>query len=122
MQASALVGRVAELGSLGHRLSVRFARLFGQIETANIKQKGQSMIATFLKQRVGSDASDARMAQGAFLVAACVFPALISFWLLTMQLTAWQLLVSMVATASLGFQLLVLSFLCRILRRKNDVA
>ena len=107
---------VAELGSLGHRLSVRFARLFGQIETANIKQKGQSMIATFLKQRVGSDASDARMAEGAFLVAACLFPALISFWLLTMQLTTWQLLVSMVATASLGFQLLVLSFLCRILR------
>ena len=96
--------------------------MFCQIDTVNVEQKGQFMIATFLKQRVGSDASDARMAQGAFLVAACVFPALISFWLLTMQLTAWQLLVSMVATASLGFQLLVLSFLCRILRRKNDAA
>jgi hypothetical protein len=57
-----------------------------------------------------------------FLIAACLFPALVVFWLLTMQLTPWQLLVSMVATASLGFQLLVLSFLCRILRRKKDVA
>jgi hypothetical protein len=96
--------------------------LFGLIETVNVKQKGQFMIATLLKQRVGSSATDARMAEGAFLIAACVFPALISFWLLTMQLTTWQWVVSMVATASLGFQLLVLSFLCRILRRKNDAA
>ena len=96
--------------------------MFGQIDTVNVKQKGQSMITTLLKQRIGSDASDARIAEGAFLVAACVFPALISFWLLTMQLTPWQWVVSMVATASLGFQLLVLSFLCRILRRKNDAA
>src|SRR6266568_3572798 len=101
---------------------VRIASLFGQIETENVKQKVRSMIATLLKQRVGSGASDARMAEGAFLIAACVFPALISFWLLTMQLTPWQWVVSMVATASLGFQLLVLSFLCRILRRKNDAA
>jgi hypothetical protein len=101
---------------------MRIVGLFGQIETVNVKQKGQSMIATLLKWRVGSGASEARMAAGAFLVAACVFPALISFWLLTMQLTPWQLLVSMVATASLGFQLLVLSFLCRILRPKNDAA
>ena len=92
------------------------------VVSANIKQKGQSMIATLFKWRVGSGASEARMAEGAFLVAACVFPALISFWLLTMQLTPWQLLVSMVATASLGFQLLVLSLLCRVLRRKNHVA
>ena len=77
------------------------------------------MIATLLKRRVGSGASDARIAEGAFLVAACVFPALICFWLLTMQLTPWQVLVSMVATASLGFQLLVLSFLCRLLHRKH---
>jgi hypothetical protein len=47
---------------------------------------------------------------------------LVVFWLLTMQLTTWQLLVSMVATASLGFQILVLSFLCRILRQKKDAA
>jgi uncharacterized membrane protein len=80
------------------------------------------MIATLLKQRVGSDTSDARIAEGIFLVAACVFPAFISFWLLTMQLTTWQWVVSMVATASLGFQLLVLSFLCRLLRRSKDVA
>src|SRR5439155_23353409 len=90
-------------------------------EALNVKQKGPSMIATLLKQRIGG-ASEARMAEGAFLVAACVFPALISFWLLTMQLTTWQLLVSMVATASLGFQLLVLSFLCRVLRRKHDAS
>jgi hypothetical protein len=75
---------------------------------------------TTLNQSIGSGATDARIAEKAFLVAACVFPALISFWLMTMQLTPWQLLVSMVATASLGFQLLVLSFLFRILRRKND--
>ena len=80
------------------------------------------MIATLLKQRVGSDGSDTRMAEGAFLIASCVFPALIVFWLLTMQLTTWQWVVSMVAIASLGFQFLVLSFLCRILRRKNDAA
>ena len=80
------------------------------------------MIATLLKRRVGSDASDARMAEGAFLIAACVVPALISFWLLTMQLTTWQWVISMMASAALGFQLLVLSFLCRILRRKNDTA
>jgi hypothetical protein len=79
------------------------------------------MIATLLKWRVGSSATEARVAEGMFLIAACLFPALVVFWLLTMQLTPWQLLVSMVATASLGFQLLVLSFLCRILRRKNDV-
>jgi hypothetical protein len=60
------------------------------------------------------------MAEAAFLVAACVFPALISFWLLTIQLTTWQCIVSMIATASLGFQLLALSFLFRLLRRKND--
>ena len=77
------------------------------------------MIATFRKQKFGSDASDARMAEWAFLIAAFIFPALISFWLLTMQLTMWQCAVSMVATASLGFQLLVLSFICRILRRKT---
>ena len=79
------------------------------------------MIAALLKWRLGSGATEARIAEGIFLVAACVFPALVVFWLLTMPLTAWQL-VSMVATASLGFQLLVLSFLCRVLRRKNDVA
>ena len=80
------------------------------------------MISTLLKQRVGSDAYEARIAAGAFLVAACVLPALMVFWLLTMQLSTWQLVVSMLAAASLGFQLLVLSFLCRILRRKNDGA
>ena len=80
------------------------------------------MIATLLKWRLGFGATEARIAEGIFLVAVCVFPALVVFWLLMMQLTSWQLLVSMVATASLGFQLLVLSFLCRILRRKNDVA
>jgi hypothetical protein len=79
------------------------------------------MMATLLKQRIGSDASDARLAEGAFFIAACAFPALITFWLLTMQLTAWQWVVSMVATTTLGFQLLVLSFLCRILRRKNGL-
>jgi len=92
--------------------------VLGQME-GKIKEKGQSVVATLLKQRVGSGASDARLAEGAFLVAACVFPALICFWLLTMQLTPWQVLVSMVATASLGFQLLVLSFLCRLLHRKH---
>ena len=103
---------------------MRIARRFGQraIESANAKQKDKSMIASLLKQKFGSGASEARMAEGLFLVAACVFPSLICFWLLTMQLTPWQLLVSMVATASLGFQLLVLSFLCRVLRRKTDVA
>lgn len=80
------------------------------------------MIATLLKRRVGSAASDGRVAQIAFLIAACVFPALISFWLLTMQLTTWQVVVSIVVTASLGFQLLVLSFLCRVLCRNKDVA
>jgi hypothetical protein len=80
------------------------------------------MIAQLLKQRVGSDTTDSRMAEGAFLMAACVLPALICFWLLTMQLTPWQWAVSLIATASLGFQLLVLSFLCRFLRRKNDGA
>jgi hypothetical protein len=74
------------------------------------------MIDTMLKQRLGSSATDARIAEKAFLIAACVFPALISFWLLTMQLRPWQWAVSLVATASLGFQLLVLSFLFRILR------
>jgi hypothetical protein len=93
-----------------------------KIETVDIKQKNQFMIATMLKQKIGSDTTDSRMAEDAFLVAACVVPAFISFWLITMQLTPWQLLVSMVATASLGFQLLVLSFLFRILRRKNNVA
>jgi hypothetical protein len=80
------------------------------------------MIATSLKHKIGSDATDSRMAEGAFLVAACVVPALAVFSLLTMQLTPWQLLISIVATASLGFQLLVLSVLFRILRRKNDTA
>jgi hypothetical protein len=89
--------------------------------SANLKQKGQFMIATLLKWRVDSSATEARVAEGMFLIAACLFPALVVFWLLTMQLTPWQLLVSMVATASLGFQLLVLSFLRRILRRKKDV-
>jgi hypothetical protein len=79
------------------------------------------MIDTILKQKVGSDAIDSHIAEVAFLVAACVVPALIVFWLLTMQLTPWQLLVSIVATASLGFQFFVLSFLFRVLRRKNDV-
>jgi hypothetical protein len=79
------------------------------------------MIDTILKQKVGSDITDSRMAEVAFLVAACMIPALTVFWLLTMQLTPWQLLVSIVATASLGFQLLVLSVLFRVLRRKNDV-
>ena len=89
--------------------------------SANLKQKGQFMIATLLKWRLGSGATEARIAEGIFLTAACVFPALVVFWLLTMQLTPWQLLVSMVATASLGFQLLVLSFLCRVLCRTKDV-
>jgi len=79
------------------------------------------MMATLLKWRVGSGGTEARAAEAIFLIAACLFPALVVFWLLTMQLTAWQLLVSMVATASLGFQLLVLSLLCRVLRRKNHV-
>jgi hypothetical protein len=80
------------------------------------------MIATLLKKRIGSTKSDGRMAQIAFVVAACLLPALICFCLLRMQLTTWQLLVSMIATASLGFQLLVLSFLCRVLGRGKDVA
>ena len=75
-----------------------------------------------LKKRIGSTASDGRIAQIAFLVVACVFPALISFWLLTMQLTTWQIVISIVATASLGFLLLALSLLCRILCQKNDAA
>jgi cobalamin biosynthesis protein CobD/CbiB len=82
-------------------------------------EKDQSMIARVLKQRVGSDSSDAWIAEGAFLIAACVFPALITFWLLTMQLTPWQWVISMVATAALGFQLLVLSLLTRVLLRKK---
>ena len=82
---------------------MRIITLVRSNEALNVKQKGPSMIATRLKQRIGSGASEAQMVEGAFLVAACVFPAPISFWLLTMQLTAWQLLVSMVATASLGF-------------------
>ena len=60
------------------------------------------------------------MTEGAFLIAACVFAAPITFWLLTMELTSWELLVSMVSTTSLGFRLFVLSFLCRILRRIGD--
>lgn len=80
------------------------------------------MIAALLKKRIGSTASDGRIAQIAFLVAAGLFPALICFCLLRMQLTAWQLVVSMIATASLGFQLLVLGFLCRVLGRGKDVA
>ncbi len=76
------------------------------------------MLTTLLKQRIGSDASDTRMAESAFLAAACIFPALIVFWLLTMQLTTWQWVISIVATASAGFQLLTLGLLCRILRRK----
>ena len=90
------------------------------IVSANVKQNGQTMITTLLKRRFGTGAAEARAAEVAFLAAACLFPALVVFWLVKMQLTTWQLLVSMVATASLGFQLLVLSFLCRILRRKND--
>jgi hypothetical protein len=90
--------------------------------SANLEQKGQFMIATLLKWKIGSGATEAGVAEVTFLIAACVFPALVAFWLLTMQLTPWQLLVSMVATASMGFQLLVLSFLCRVLRRKNGVA
>jgi len=100
---------------------VRVISLFGLL-IVSVKQKGQFMIPTVLKQRIGSSATDARMAEGAFLIAAYLFPALISFWLLTMQLTPWQWVASLVATASLGFQLLVLSFLGRILRRKNDAA
>ena len=79
------------------------------------------MLASVLKWRVGSGATEARIAEGIFLIAACLFPALVVSWLLTMQLTPWQLLVSMVATASLGFPLLVLSLLCRVLGRKNHV-
>ena len=78
------------------------------------------MMATLLKRSVGSGTTEARVAQGIFLIAACVIPALVVFWLLTMQLTTWQLMMSMVATASLGFQLLVLSFLCQIIREKKD--
>jgi hypothetical protein len=80
------------------------------------------MMAALLKKRIGSPASDARMAQIIFMAAAGVFPALICFCLLRMQLTTWQLLISMIATASLGCQLLVLGFLCRILGRGNDAA
>jgi hypothetical protein len=77
------------------------------------------MIAQFLKWKVGSGTGDARFAEVAFLIAACSFPAVISFWLTKMQLTPWRFLVSAVATACLGFQLLVLSLLCRVLRRKS---
>jgi hypothetical protein len=100
---------------------VRIVSLLGQIDS-NVKQNGQFMNDKILKQRIGSDATDTRIAENAFLIAACVFPALICFWLITMQLTTWQWAVSLVATASLGFQLLVLSFIFRILRRKNDEA
>jgi hypothetical protein len=74
------------------------------------------MAVALLQKKIGSEDFDARMAVGAFLVAACVVPALVCFGLLRMQLTPWQWVVSLVATASLGFQLLVLSFLIRVLR------
>ena len=108
---------------LDAREAPQVARSNGKMAaTPNVKQKGQFMLATVLKWRVGSGATEARRAEYLFLIAACVFPALVVFWLLTMQLTTWQWLVSMVTTASLGFQLLVLSFLCRVLRQKKDVA
>jgi len=74
---------------------------------------------TFLKRRFGSDIVESRVAEGFFLVAACIFPALISFLMAAMELTSWQCLVGMIVTASLGFQLLATSLLFRVLRLKK---
>lgn len=48
---------------------------------------------------------------GSALIAACLCSALACFWLIRLELTAWQLLVSLIAAATLGFQLLGPGFL-----------
>jgi hypothetical protein len=90
--------------------------------SVNKKQKGQFMIAKLLKWKVGSDSVEARVAELVFLVAACFIPAVIGLALIKMQLTPWQGLVGLVAAACLGFQFLILSLLCRVLRRNTGAA
>jgi len=80
------------------------------------------MITKLLKWKVGSDAVEARFAELVFVVAACLVPAAVGLWLIKMQPTPWQLLVGLVAAACLGFQFLILSLLCRVLRQRSQAA
>jgi len=73
-----------------------------------------------LKWRVGTGSTEARVAEGNISYCGLRDSSARCFLAAGVQLTTWQLLVSMVAIASLGFQLLVLSFLCRILHQKKD--
>jgi hypothetical protein len=90
--------------------------------SVNNKQKGQFMIAKLLKWKVGSDAIQARVAEVVFVLAACLFPAMFGLKLLKMQLSPWQALVCCVALACLGLQFIILSLLCRVLRRNTGAA